>query len=70
MCDCKKKTVYHIFSDEYDEWSTNLKDANKIFTGLKREGRENIRLYRGIDCECGRDCSDDDCLRAIGEFPM
>ncbi len=70
MCDCKQRIVYHIFSDNYDRWLTNLKDANKLFTKLKHEGRENIRIHKTLDCECGDSIDEFDCIRTLGEWPQ
>lgn len=75
LCEhCHTQTVYHVFSNESDEWLTDYSEAKALFT----EWGEQFgcaRLYREVwpanAGELGLDTPiSEECLEATGEYPF
>ena len=58
--------IYHIFTNNFDEYCDDKKEAIKIFNQFKEECG-CARLY-----EMNSDNEDDngDCIRSFGEYPL
>ena len=66
------KTIYHVFSNNVDEYFTNLKEASKIFIQFKKEyGCSRLYKQNLITGEDGlEEIDDENCLKSYGEWPM
>lgn len=68
------KTIYHVFADNLDDWFDTYAQALAAFKKLKADGYLDIRLYEEVyetkeAYEDTMDC-DENCLLAVGSFPM
>jgi len=62
--------MYHIFSDNIDEWTPNLKEAKRIYNKWKKE-YTNVRLYKETNWDKEEGLFiDEDCLLSNGSFPF
>jgi len=69
----KPTIIYHIFSNERDEWLTNYKEAVRLFNEW-RKGYGCARLYKEIwdpeELERGGMPSSEDCIKTYGDWPL
>lgn len=67
------KIIYHVFADNFDEWTGTLGEANRVYKDLNIQGYRNIRIYKETyetenDYKNTMVC-EEDYVRGIGEFP-
>jgi hypothetical protein len=60
-------TTYHVFSDGRDEFLSDYAEAVRLFETWAAE-HGNVRLYQDDSDEDG-ETVDENCLRAVGDFP-
>lgn len=60
-------TVYHVFTDNRDEWTRDLGEAKALFTTWGEEFG-CARLYCELRDEDG-ETIEEDCLEATGPYP-
>jgi len=63
----KNKFIYHVFTDNKDEYVKTLKEARNIIKIWKAKGFENLRIYREEFDE--EECIDENCVYSFGEWP-
>lgn len=63
----KKRITYHIFTDGKDEYLDTLKEAFQLWRAWRKYGADNIRLYKLIYDD--EEFYDEDCIKAIGQWP-
>lgn len=67
----KFKYIYHVFTDGIDEWVRTLKEAYNIIRLWKKDGYYDFRIYKETRWdELNGLFIDEDCIHAIGNFPM
>ncbi len=59
--------IYHIFTDNRDEYRENLEEAKQLFYKYIDE-HGKARLYIDIENQNG-ETLEEDCLEAYGDFP-
>jgi hypothetical protein len=67
------KVMYHVFTDETDDFFESLNEAWILIHELRGEGANPIRMYIEFyytedDWENGRE-NDEDCLYSLGAYP-
>jgi len=63
--------TYHIFTNNFDEWCDDKKEAIKIFKGFVEESG-CARLYE-LDTDTEDEdgvYADGDCIKSFGEYPL
>lgn len=65
--------LYHVFTEDFDEWTSDEREARQLaYTLIRQQGRKyaNVRIYieTNWDNEEGL-FTDEDCYFAIGNFP-
>ena len=60
--------MYHIFSNNHDEWLDKEKDAIQLFNEWKKE-YNTARLYTTIYNPVDEIWDDVDCIKSYGYFP-
>jgi len=65
------KTIYHIFTDNRDEWEDDLKVAKRIFKDFVKE-YGCARLYEEVwdTAEEYDDPIEESCIKSYGEYPQ
>ena len=66
-------TMYHVFTDNYDDFTESLDHANTIIKTWKKQGEVNLRIYE-MTYQTKDDYKDDnvlneDCIFSEGNFP-
>jgi len=66
----KTKTIYHIFTDNRDEYTDDYAEAEKIFKQFKEYGC--ARLYEEIwnEEEDRDEPIEENCLKSYGSYPL
>lgn len=60
-------TMYHVFTDNTDEWTPDILEANRLFDEFVSD-TGCARLYQELH-EIDGECLEEDCLRSKGRYP-
>lgn len=69
------KILYHVFTDNFDDWTETYKEALNIIKNLKADGYENLRIYKELyetkkNYEDSPMVCDEECIYSKGAWPM
>lgn len=64
------ETVYHVFSNVWDEWEADYEKAEKIFEQMKAK-HGTARLYEEVYADRENDnMISESCLLSYGPYPL
>ncbi len=65
------EVMYHIFTNNFDEYEEDIDEVFDILQKLIKDGNEDIRIYKQTEWnEEDGIFEDGDVIFSIGEFPM
>jgi hypothetical protein len=64
-------TMYHVFTNGYDDYLTDPEEVIKAVSRLMEDGHEEIRVYKQTEWnEMEGIFEDGDCIFSLGDFPL
>lgn len=62
------KTIYHVFTDNWDDFTEDKQEAYRIYDSLCQDN-ENVRLYSEKEDDQDGNFYDEQLIESKGQFP-